>query len=185
MAREWSVTTESVKRSSERIGELVSKYQTEYEKLYTEAQALRSAKWTGIASDTFNKKLEEYKTAFEELRDVMNNYQEFLKNAAEHYEQVENRLHKVDSTAIREKAATFDSIATNIENYTEEIEREIQGMKSVWEGDAAESSVAKFENFKRAFAERKETIRNYAQFLRNAAEAYDNSERNIQNGANE
>lgn len=31
MAREWSVTTESVKRSSERIGELVSKYQTEYE----------------------------------------------------------------------------------------------------------------------------------------------------------
>lgn len=42
--------------------------------------------------DTFNKKLEEYKTAFEELRDVMNNYQEFLKNAAEHYEQVENRL---------------------------------------------------------------------------------------------
>ena len=34
MAREWSVTTESVKRSSERIGELVSKYQTEYEKLY-------------------------------------------------------------------------------------------------------------------------------------------------------
>ena len=38
---------------------------------------------------------------------------------------------KVDSTAIREKAATFDSIATNIENYTEEIEREIQGMKSV------------------------------------------------------
>lgn len=38
------------------------------------------------------KKLEEYKTAFEELRDVMNNYQEFLKNAAEHYEQVENRL---------------------------------------------------------------------------------------------
>lgn len=92
---------------------------------------------------------------------------------------------KVDSTAIREKAATFDSIATNIENYTEEIEREIQGMKSVWEGDAAESSVVKFENFKRAFAERKETIRNYAQFLRNAAEAYDNSERNIQNGANE
>ena len=92
MAREWSVTTESVKRSSERIGELVSKYQTEYEKLYTEAQALRSAKWTGIASDTFNKKLYEYKTAFEELRDVMNNYQEFLKNAAEHYEQVENRL---------------------------------------------------------------------------------------------
>lgn len=40
MAREWSVTTESVKRSSERIGELVSKYQTEYEKLYTEAVPL-------------------------------------------------------------------------------------------------------------------------------------------------
>ena len=71
MAREWSVTTESVKRSSERIGELVSKYQTEYEKLYTEAQALRSAKWTGIASDTFNKKLEEYKTAIERCHEQL------------------------------------------------------------------------------------------------------------------
>lgn len=92
MAREWSVTTESVRRSAERIGDLVAKYQTEYEKLYTEVQTLRSAKWTGIASDTFNKKLEEYKSAFEELRDVMNNYQEFLVKAADNYEQVENKL---------------------------------------------------------------------------------------------
>ena len=92
---------------------------------------------------------------------------------------------KVDSIAIREKATTFDSIATNIGNNTDEIEKEIQGMKSVWEGDAAESSVAKFEKFKQAFAERKETIRNYAQFLKNAADAYDNSEKNIQNGVSE
>lgn len=38
---------------------------------------------------------------------------------------------KVDSTAIREKAATFDSIATNIENYTEEIERDSRNEKRV------------------------------------------------------
>ena len=54
MAREWSVTTESVKRSSERIGELVSKYQTEYEKLYTEAQALRSAQESQVIHLTKN-----------------------------------------------------------------------------------------------------------------------------------
>ena len=46
MAREWSVTTESVKRSSERIGELVSKYQTEYEKLKECCEYCRLGRYT-------------------------------------------------------------------------------------------------------------------------------------------
>lgn len=89
---------------------------------------------------------------------------------------------KVDSTAMKEKATAFRTIANNISNYTDEMEREINGMKSVWEGEAAESTVAKFTKFRQAFEEKKQTIENYATFLDQAAEAYDNSENSVKNG---
>ncbi len=88
---------------------------------------------------------------------------------------------KVDSTAMRDKATTFRTIASNISSYTDQMEQEINGMKSVWEGEAAESTVAKFAAFKESFEEKKKAIENYATFLENAAEAYDNSENSITN----
>ena len=36
MANGWSITTESVKNSAERVRDLVAQYETEYEKLYAE-----------------------------------------------------------------------------------------------------------------------------------------------------
>lgn len=89
---------------------------------------------------------------------------------------------KVDSTAMREKATAFKTISSNISTYTDEMEREINGMKNVWEGEAAESTVAKFAEFRRAFEEKKQTIENYASFLDQAADSYDNSENSITNG---
>lgn len=83
---------------------------------------------------------------------------------------------RVDSTAMREKANAFKAIAGNISNYTDEITQEITGMKSVWEGEAAEASIQKFDKFKQNFEEIKKTIDNYAVFLEQAAEAYDSSE---------
>lgn len=91
---------------------------------------------------------------------------------------------KVDSTAMREKADSFQTIADNISNYTDQLEQEINGMKSVWEGEAAEATIAKFKEFKQGFSEKKETIKNYSKFLRQAADAYDNSENSVTNGTN-
>ena len=100
MAREWSITTESVKNSAGKVKDLIGKYETEYEKLYTEVEALRSSKWQGAASDMFNTKLETYKDSFINLRDVMNSYYEFLVKVADHYERVED--------SIRESAETLN-----------------------------------------------------------------------------
>lgn len=98
MAREWSVTTESVKQSAERVKEIIEKYETEYGKLYTEVEALRSSKWQGTASDTFNSKLDSYRASFDNLRDVLNSYYDFLVAAAEHYEKVENNIRESAET---------------------------------------------------------------------------------------
>lgn len=88
---------------------------------------------------------------------------------------------RVDSTAMREKSNSFKTISQNISTYTTDLESEINGMKSVWEGEAAESTVEKFKVFKQAFEEKKKTIDNYALFLEKAAEAYDNSENSVKN----
>lgn len=98
MAREWSITTESVKQSAERIKDLVAQYETEYEKLYTEVENLRGSKWQGTASDAFNSKLESYKESFINLKDVMNSYYEFLIESAKHYEDVEEKIRESAGT---------------------------------------------------------------------------------------
>lgn len=90
---------------------------------------------------------------------------------------------KVDSTAMRDKANAFRTISKNISTYTNELEREINGMKKTWEGEAAETTVGRFTEFRQAFEEKKQTIENYAAFLENAAEAYDSSENSVKNGA--
>ena len=64
----------------------------EWAKLYTELQNLRSAQWQGIASETFNTKLEGYRNDFEEMSKVLLSYAEFLKSAATNYKNTEESL---------------------------------------------------------------------------------------------
>lgn len=92
MASEWEVTTERLESSATIIEEKTAKYNQEWAKLYTELQNLRSANWQGIASDTFNSKLEGYKKNFEEMSKILLSYVEFLRSAAENYKKAEESL---------------------------------------------------------------------------------------------
>lgn len=92
MGSEWAVTTERLESSATVIEEKTAKYNTEWTKLYTELQNLRSAQWQGIASETFNTKLEGYKNDFQEMSKVLLSYAEFLKSAATNYKNTEDSL---------------------------------------------------------------------------------------------
>jgi len=92
MAREWEVTTERLENSAQIIEDKTRAYNTEWNKLYTEIENLKSAQWKGIASDTFNKKLEGYRNDFEEMSTILTSYVEFLRSAAKNYETTENTL---------------------------------------------------------------------------------------------
>lgn len=92
MGSEWAVTTERLESSAAVIEEKTSNYNTEWEKLYTELQNLRSSQWQGIASETFNTKLEGYKNDFQEMSKVLLSYAEFLKSAATNYRNTEESL---------------------------------------------------------------------------------------------
>ena len=83
---------------------------------------------------------------------------------------------KVNSTSMRETAAAFKTIATSVNSYTEEMIAEVNSLKAYWEGEAAETLVKKFNGLADNFKEIYDTIVSYADFLNQAAEAYDNTE---------
>ena len=92
MPSTWSVTTESLKQSAERLQEMIQQYNTEWGRLYTEIENLKSSSWQGIASDTFNAKIEAYRESFQELETVLKSYVEFLRSASQQYESTENAI---------------------------------------------------------------------------------------------
>ena len=92
MANKWAVTTENLVSSAGFIEEKTAKYNSEWAKLYTELQSLKSAQWQGIASDTFNAKLEAYRNDFEELSKILLEYANYLRSAADNYVKTEESL---------------------------------------------------------------------------------------------
>lgn len=98
MANAWAVTTERLVASAETIEEKTARYNSEWAKLYSEIQNLKSTQWQGIASDTFNSKLEGYRPSFEEMSQILLSYAAYLRSAAVNYEKTENALADAAST---------------------------------------------------------------------------------------
>lgn len=93
---------------------------------------------------------------------------------------------KVNSVVMREKASSFKTVANSIKTFTGEMTAEIDGMKSFWEGESAEVTVAKFKGLSDNFEGIYNTIVSYANFLEQAAEAYDKAESsNVQGAQNQ
>ena len=92
MANEWAVTTERLVSSANVIEEKTARYNSEWAKLYTELQNLKSAQWQGVASDAFNAKLEGYRNDFEEMAKVLLNYAAYLRSTADNYVKTEEAL---------------------------------------------------------------------------------------------
>lgn len=91
---------------------------------------------------------------------------------------------KVDTAAIKDKAQTFRDIESNITGYLQDMKTEIDSLKSVWEGESAETTVSKFETLEQKYEEEiKSTIKQYADYLNSAAESYDSTENSVTEGA--
>ncbi len=90
---------------------------------------------------------------------------------------------KVNSAVMREKATGFRQVAKSIKGFTDEMTNEINGLKSVWEGESAEALVNKFNGLSDDFQQICDTIDQYATFLDQAAEKYDNVETSVTQGA--
>lgn len=83
---------------------------------------------------------------------------------------------KVNSTVMRDKASSFRTVAKSINTYTTEMTTEVESLKSVWEGESAETTVTNFKKLSEKFENIFTSINNYADFLDQAAERYDKAE---------
>ena len=89
---------------------------------------------------------------------------------------------KVNSTAMREKATAFMSVATSVETYTSEMITEIDSLKNAWMGESAETLVNNFKSLAESFDAICKTIKQYGDFLNQAAAAYDEAEKANKHG---
>ena len=83
---------------------------------------------------------------------------------------------KVNSSSMREKANSFKTVASSIRTFTGEMTAEIESLKNAWQGESAETTVNKFKGLADNFEDIYNTIIGYANFLEQAAEAYDAAE---------
>lgn len=83
---------------------------------------------------------------------------------------------KVNSTSMRDKANSFKTVANSIKTFTAEMTAEVESLRSAWQGESAETTVTKFKGLADNFEEVYNTIVAYANFLEQAAEAYDSAE---------
>lgn len=90
---------------------------------------------------------------------------------------------RVNSTVMREKATAFKAVATSIKTYNSEMVTEVDSLRSTWEGEAAETLVSKFKGLVESFEAICTTINQYADFLEQAAIAYDEAENANTQGA--
>ncbi len=90
---------------------------------------------------------------------------------------------KVNSAVMREKANGFKTVSKSIKTFTDEMKNEIDGLKSTWEGESAETLINKFKGLSDDFEEIYKTINQYADFLTQAADDYDKVESSVTQGA--
>ena len=90
----------------------------------------------------------------------------------------------VNSTVLAVKSDSLKSISTQISTVINEMKNEINKLKTAWEGEAAETTVNKFMSLSDTFAERYETVNEYSDFLRKAAEEMKRTEEGVKAGAN-
>ena len=82
---------------------------------------------------------------------------------------------KVNSEAMRDKAASFGVIAGALKNHINDVNALVVSLKTVWEGDAMEETVKLYNSYAQDFENIIKAIESYQKFLSDAAERYDST----------
>lgn len=91
MGDSWSVKTEKLKASAKAVEDKTQLFEKEWKKLYSEVSNLKTKQWNGIASDTFNTKIDNYKSNFENVTKILREYANALAKIADDYEKTEEK----------------------------------------------------------------------------------------------
>lgn len=85
------VSPQVLKSTASYVTEQASSYKQNYEKLYTEVNAMASA-WQGADNQAFASQIEGFREDFDAMYKLMNQYAEFLTKAADSYSATQSEL---------------------------------------------------------------------------------------------
>ena len=86
------VTPEDLERRAMQIDEKAGEYAAEYQKFFNEMEDFTSRDWTGAGARAFMERLRGFEDDFNKMKQLMNEYANFLRNAANTYEKKEDEI---------------------------------------------------------------------------------------------
>lgn len=90
---------------------------------------------------------------------------------------------KVSSQVLMDTAGEIDAINKALDEKLANINKNMQDLESTWKSDAASDIRAAMNALKPRFEEYKSVVKSYADFLRNTAQNYENTESTVQSNA--
>lgn len=91
MSSSIRVTPEQLLKSAGNVDSKIGQYVKQYQKLYSEIDSL-SNNWKGEGNQAYAKQINSFKSEFENLKKVLDNYVAFLKEAARVYRETEQNI---------------------------------------------------------------------------------------------
>ena len=86
------VTTEDLRNAASNVDNLAIEYSKEYAALFQDVETLTSTDYTGDDATAFRNQVEGFRDDFEKMKDLMNQYAEYLRQAAATYEDTQSNV---------------------------------------------------------------------------------------------
>ena len=93
MAKTIQVTPEQLETTAGKIEGLAKEYETQYNQLYAETNAMAST-WSGKDNVAFVERIDGFKDDFKNMHTLMNNYADFLRKSAKAYRDTQDTIVK-------------------------------------------------------------------------------------------
>lgn len=86
------VTTEELRQKSEEVSALATEYFQHYEALLNDVATLTTTDWTGNDANAFREQVEGFRADFNNMKEKMEDYANFLRTAAVNYDETQSNV---------------------------------------------------------------------------------------------
>lgn len=86
------VTPEELKNAASNVDNLAIEYDKEYEALFQEVETLTTTDYTGDDATAFRNQVEGFRDDFNKMKQLMNEYADYLRQAAATYEDTQSNV---------------------------------------------------------------------------------------------
>ena len=87
-----TVTTRNLTARAGEVDELATEYMSHYEALLSDINTLTTSDWQGEDATAFRNQVEGFRQDFQKMRDLMGEYADFLREAANKYDSMQSNM---------------------------------------------------------------------------------------------